>query len=88
MPACRISVKVVPNASKDELVGWLGETLKIRIAAPPTDGKANERLCQFVATRVGVSRGAVSLVSGASSKQKILSIQEISLEELTSRFNR
>ncbi len=79
---------MVPNASKDELVGWLGETLKIRIAAPPTDGKANERLCQFVAARVGVSRGAVSLVSGASSKQKILSIQEISLEELTSRFNR
>jgi uncharacterized protein (TIGR00251 family) len=88
MPSCRISVKVVPNASQDELVGWLGESLKIRISAPPTDGKANERLCEFVAERLGLSRGAVSLVSGASSRQKILSITEISLEELNSRFNR
>lgn len=88
MPACRISVKVVPNASKDELVGWLGESLKVRISAPPTDGRANERLCEFLATQLSLSRGAVSLVSGAGSRQKILSIQEISLEELKSRVNR
>jgi uncharacterized protein (TIGR00251 family) len=88
MPSCRILVKVVPNASQDELVGWLGESLKIRISAPPTDGKANERLCDFFAERLGLSRGAVSLVSGASSRQKILSIQEISLKELHSLINR
>lgn len=88
MPFCRISVKVIPNASKDELVGWLGESLKIRISAPPTDGKANERLCNFLATQLGIRLGSVSLVSGASSRQKILSIQEIALEGLKSRINR
>src|SRR5690554_3006126 len=50
----KIAVKVVPRASRDEVVGWLGDRLKIKIAAPPQDGRANDALEAFLAERLGL----------------------------------
>jgi uncharacterized protein (TIGR00251 family) len=77
-----LQIKASPNASKDEIQGWLGDSLKVRVQAPPTDGKANERLCAFIAERLNLPKGAVTLLSGASFRQKRLGIQGLTEQEV------
>ena len=84
--SCVIQVKATPNASRDELQGWLGDHLKIRIQAPPSDGKANERLCAFLAETLALPKNAVTLLSGASSRQKRVTVLGLSLEEAKRRL--
>ena len=86
MEHCVLQIKAVPNSAKDEIKGWLGNSLKVRIQAPPTDGKANERLCAFIAEELSLPKGAVTLVLGASARQKRLSIQGLSEEQVRLRF--
>ena len=64
-----------PKASKDEIAGLHGERLKIRISAPPIDGRANAQLLAFIAKAFGVAKSQVSLDSGDSSRQKRVRIQ-------------
>lgn len=59
-----------PGAKRAEFAGQHGERLKIRISAPPVDGKANYALIRFLADAFAVSRQQVSLLSGQSSRQK------------------
>ena len=68
----RISVHVVPRASQSEIVGLHGDSLKVRLQAPPVDGKANDALCKFFARKLGVASREVILVSGASSRDKVV----------------
>lgn len=70
----RISVKVVPGASKDEIVGKLGEEWKIRVSAPPEGGKANKKICGLLADALGVPPNAVAVFSGHSSPRKVIEI--------------
>lgn len=65
-----LRLHIQPGAKKTEAVGLHGEALKIRLAAPPVDGKANACLIAFLADQLGVARAAVSLVSGESSSAK------------------
>lgn len=81
----KLGVKVVPGASKNGVVGWLGEDLKIRITAPATDGKANEALCVFLAEWLGVARRDVAILGGASSRRKIVGIEGVDMEEIRTR---
>ena len=67
-----IAVHVQPGAKKSAVAGLHGEALKIRIAAPPVEGKANEALIAFVAKALGVPRRAVSVMKGISSREKLL----------------
>ena len=64
-----------PKASKDEFAGLHGERLKIRISAPPIDGRANAQLLAFIAKAFSVAKSQVSLDSGDSSRQKRVRIQ-------------
>lgn len=68
----KISVKVVPGASRNGIVGWLGEDLKVRIQAPATDGKANDALCEFLASELGLPTRAVRISSGFSLRKKLV----------------
>lgn len=70
-----LQVRVQPRASCDELGEALGDQLKIRITAPPVDGKANDHLIRFLAKTFGVPKGQVHLESGASSRNKQLRIE-------------
>lgn len=70
-----LRVQARPRASRDEIVGLHGEAVRIRIAAPPVDGEANEALCRFLARECGVAAGAVTLERGASGKQKTIRIR-------------
>jgi uncharacterized protein (TIGR00251 family) len=75
-----ISLHVQPGARRTELVGLHGEALKLRLAAPPVDGKANACLVSFLADFLDVPKGTITLVSGESSRQKRVRIESASNE--------
>jgi len=70
-----LTLHIQPGASRSECAGRHGDALKIRLAAPPVDGKANAALIAFVAARLGIARAAVTLKSGQTSRRKILKIE-------------
>lgn len=72
-----LPVKAVPGAKRDEVVGWLGERLKVRVSQPPEDGRANAAICRVVAEGLGVKMGMVRVVRGASHPEKVLRITGI-----------
>jgi uncharacterized protein len=65
-----LTLHIQPGAKKTEISGLHGEALKIRLAAPPVDGKANAALIAFLAKACGVSKSAVALVSGDTCRAK------------------
>lgn len=69
-----LTLHIQPGAKKTEVAGLYGDALKIRLAAPPVDGKANAALIEFVAERLGLAKSAVSLKSGQTSRRKVLAI--------------
>jgi uncharacterized protein (TIGR00251 family) len=81
-----IVVKVVPRAACDEIVGWLDAALKVRVAAPPQDGRANRALEALLAERLGVRRAAVKVVSGLSSARKRVEIAGLERDEIVRRL--
>jgi uncharacterized protein (TIGR00251 family) len=78
----RLLVKAVPGAKRDEIAGRLGERLKVRVAAPPEDGKANAAICALVAEALGVKARDVRVVSGHSRAEKVLEIDGVSAEAI------
>lgn len=77
-----ISVHVQPKASRTQCAGLHGHAIKIRVAAPPSDGAANEELCRFLARTCGLPLSAVEILSGASSRQKRILVKGRSAEQL------
>jgi len=69
-----LNIRVQPRASRDEIVGPLGGSLKVRITAPPVDGKANAHLIKYLAKAFGVPRARVTLLGGESGRDKRLRI--------------
>lgn len=86
MEACRLEIKAVPNAPRSEVVGWLGEALKVKIRAPALEGKANQALCVFLAEALGLPKRAVRLLQGETSRKKVVEIEGISLEGIRILF--
>jgi uncharacterized protein (TIGR00251 family) len=76
-----LTFHVQPRAQRTEVVGWHGDAIKIRLAAPPVDGAANSTLLAFVANVLGVPRAAVHLVSGAAARRKRVAVIGPSLRE-------
>lgn len=75
-----IHVHVQPQARRTEVAGLHGESVKIRLAAPPLDNRANEALVDFVAGRFGVARRDVTLLSGEKSREKRLEVRGSSVD--------
>lgn len=67
-------VHVQPRARRTEVAGLHGDAVKLRLAAPPVDGAANDELVRFVAERLGVARSAVRVAAGATSRRKALEV--------------
>jgi len=82
----RLRLHVQPRAARTEIAGRHGDALKVRLAAPPVDGAANEALVRFLADRLGVSRSAVRLEAGAGGRAKIIAVEGIGLEEAGRRL--
>ena len=70
-----VRVKVVPGSSRDVMAGMLGDRIKVRVAAPPEQGRANEAVIRLLAETIGVPKGGVRLISGASRPMKTFLIE-------------
>jgi uncharacterized protein (TIGR00251 family) len=85
--ATTIQVKAVPRAARDEIVGWLGGALKVRVTAPPQDGRANAALEALIAAALGVARGAVRVAAGHGSARKRVEIVGLDRAEIERRLS-
>lgn len=70
----RVTIRVQPRASRNEIAGVHGDALKVRITAPPVEGAANEALVELLATTFGIPARAITIVAGASSRTKIVEL--------------
>jgi hypothetical protein len=82
----RLVVHVQPRARRTEAVGRHGDAIRVRLAAPPVDGAANDELVRFVAKTLGVPRRAVRLVAGATSRRKVVEVDGINPEDVARRL--
>jgi uncharacterized protein (TIGR00251 family) len=80
--AVRFSVRLQPGASKSEIAGLQGAALKVRVTAAPVDGLANEALIELLSRALNTSRRNVCIVSGHSSRTKLVEISEVNLESV------
>lgn len=67
-------MRVAPGSSRDGIVGWLGDALKIKVTAPPEKGKANDAVVKLLAAALGLTNDAVTVVGGHSSQSKVISV--------------
>lgn len=78
----KLAIKVTPGAKKNEIIGWeedypqVGRVLKLRIAAPPVEGKANKEIVAFLAKTLGIPKAAVDLVHGTSGRIKLVNLPD------------
>jgi uncharacterized protein (TIGR00251 family) len=82
----RLNVKVVPGSSRDQIVGWLGDALKIKVMAPPEKGRANEAVVELLATTLGINADDIEVVSGRSSPSKVIAITGIEDDAIKKAF--
>lgn len=82
----RIAVHVTPKSGRDEIAGWRGGELSVRVTAPPEGGKANLAVCAVLAKALGVPKGAVHVVRGESSRHKQVDVVGVSDEQVDSAF--
>jgi hypothetical protein len=82
----RLSLKVVPGSSRDEIVGWLGDSLKVKVKAPPEKGRANEAVVALLAERLGIDTSSITVVSGQSSPAKIVAVDAMDDDAIRAAF--
>jgi uncharacterized protein len=73
----RIAMRVQPRAARDEISGERDGALLVRVTAPPVDGKANAAACKLIAKRLGVAPSRVSVVRGASGRDKLVEVSGV-----------
>ena len=81
-----LTLHIQPGAKNTEIAGIHGDALKIRLHAPPVDGKANAALIEFLAQLLGIARNQISLKSGQSSRRKVLAVADMPLETALRRL--
>ncbi len=82
----RLTLHVQPRASRTEVAGPHGDALKVRLAAPPVEGAANEELVRFLAERLKVPRSAVTLVSGMGGRRKVVVVAGVMEHQVRERL--
>ncbi len=86
MTVTRLTVRVTPRASRDELLGFQGEVLRVRVKAPPVEGRANEALLRLLAKVLGVPRSSLAIVRGQTSREKIVAVDGLEAAEVRRRI--
>lgn len=86
MNSCTLELKIIPNAPRDEIAGWLGSVLKIKVHAPALEGRANDALLEFLADTLGVARRDVTLLRGDKSRHKVVRIAGLDLPAVHQRL--
>jgi uncharacterized protein (TIGR00251 family) len=80
------AVQAVPRASRNEIAGVHGDALRVRLTAPPVEGRANEALIAFLAQQLGVRKSQVEIVAGATSRRKVIRVIGLLPEEVQDRL--
>jgi uncharacterized protein (TIGR00251 family) len=83
----RLSVKVTPNAGRSEITGWNQGVLEVRVAAPPVAGRANRELTVLLGKLLGVSRSSIGIVSGLTSRRKVIEVAGLTRQEILRRLS-
>jgi len=83
-----LRIKVVPGASRDEIAGWLGGALKVRVTAPPERGRANAAVEGLLAASLGLPAECVRVVAGLSSARKTVAIERLSATQVGERLGK
>ena len=82
-----ISVRLHPNATKNELVGFSDGVWVVKISAPPVKGKANKELISFLSKILGVGKSSVSIARGHTSRSKLIAVDGLTQEEIMKRLS-
>ncbi len=82
-----LAVQVQPRAAKNEIAGPVGDRLKVRLTAPPVEGKANKALVKFLAKRLGLAASRLTIVAGRKSRQKDLLIAGLEEAQVLERLS-
>jgi len=81
-----LQVKVVPGASRNKVLGVLGEALKVAVAVAPEKGHANKALVKLLSEKLGIAKNRISLHQGKSSPHKVLLIEGLGAAELKEKL--
>jgi len=81
-----IKVKIVPGSSKNKIIGVYNDSLKITITAPPVEGKANKKCIAYLAKYFNVAKSKIEIISGQTSKNKLIEIYDISQKEFLDKL--
>ena len=82
-----LHVRVQPRARSNEVVGWQGDALRVRVTAPPAHGEANRAVTDLLAEALGVAASRIALVRGAASRDKLFRIERLSLGDVRARLS-
>ena len=86
-PAASIKVKVHPRASSNQVVGYRGEVLHLRVTAPPVEGRANAALVSLLADVLRVAKSQLRVVRGHGSRDKVVAVESLTVEEVRHRVS-
>ncbi|MGB2695591.1 MAG: DUF167 domain-containing protein [Dehalococcoidia bacterium] len=80
-------VRLTPRAARDEIAGWKDNVLRVRVTAPPVEGRANDALERVVSKALGLPRSAVRVASGERGRDKTLAVDGLTSEEAQARLS-
>jgi uncharacterized protein (TIGR00251 family) len=83
-----IRIKLLPKSSRNQVVGREGDHFKVKVTAPPVEGKANKALIDLLAKKLGVPKSHIEIISGKSSRLKSIRIDGLSIEEITRKVEK
>src|SRR5213593_3003283 len=87
-PYVTISIRVQPRASRNAVVGWTGDTLNVRLTAPPVEGAANAACLAFLADLLDLPQSQLEILRGARSRTKVIRISGLTQDEVREKLSR
>lgn len=86
MKRCTLKVRVIPKSAQNTIVGWHEDALKVKVQAPPEDGKANKAVIALLAKQVGLAAKYIHVKQGHAYSNKVLEIEGLTEEELLKKL--
>src|SRR2546422_10835098 len=87
-PHVTLSLRVQPRASRNAVVGWTGDTLNVRLTAPPVEGAANVACLEFLADLLDLPQSQLEILRGSRSRNKVVQITGLTRDEVRARLGR
>jgi uncharacterized protein (TIGR00251 family) len=81
-----LAVRVIPRSSREEVAGFSGDVVRIRLTAPPVENRANEALVRFLSRTLDVPRRQIGIVSGGTGRRKIVRVAGVAREDIFRRL--